>query len=898
MISLSKRIILFSACATSLLTACGQNSRQEKIIHAPEESLPPLIKTALISDKPFFSLALLLKPEADKNRQPRSKDSAFVRAEMLRQLHGKSSPLKKFLITRGLPFGNDTRLLQQTLAFEKNPSTFSKVGFFEDHDLSIRIEIQNETLNSIVSTFEKRSKELGRRLAPQIIKEIAEKSPEDLEQIKRLIGIKEEKVNALVNILKKHEWIFSGYNFSSEEKTQILVLGLVAGVIVDDLSNNKTVQQIIAVAKDINQKVHLLAELCSLVHVMEINKQQIKADWQAMKSTLTQVHSQIDDLRSKADGAAKQSEVSRFIKDALTGRVQKVGDGSFLSERHEISKNIENFVSSAASAANSLDNLLNAAEAITAKVGITLGKDLQNAIATARTISSVVRVTNTIMNAYAGGGVIAALGVFGSGGTGLALLGANPGQSAIAADLRTVKQELKEIKMLQKQMIELQMDTVKMIRDLAIMSQAQHQNEMMLLQEIKGHAMVAEEAARMQAHSKVTSCEQMIEFGLQISRNYKALPFKPTSASTHLLAKNLLFKNLKSKEQLSQFIRSWSSNNFKQCQQAFVDAFSFSSAQESVLKLIINPADANSAIAQFHRNKYSPLVNFLFDQKNKNSLNFFATGLHLPIQRISEIQIKHSYSRVQPESFDHLYDLSTLISVDSLERYIGSLILLAPIVSFDKSTWMAFVSNEQPLDEHYELAWKRARHWFENALTLVQSAIAQETLLSGEVLVSELLPYLQTALKTREDCFQVTNSLSCVIKTNPVLRKNLMNYALHRLRKITRIEDDYKNAFEKLNVEKMEAVLGREFSGQIVKIKSRTENEVLAVRWGDSHSQNFTELPSIAEVYEERVIYSENMGRLLILQETVANAILEMTPTLLNNKEKSGLMNLYLSSEL
>lgn len=894
-----KNATLLAVCTIFVLTACEKkDSRIQPGYSAETAELPPLIKTALISDKPFFSLAQLMKQlNAGPIMLEERSDSALAKAQIHYQLQKKSSPLKKHILTRGLPYSNDIRLLQRTLAFAKNPLAFTKVGFFEEHDLSTRIEIQNQALASIISTFEKRSLDLARKLAPHVIKGIAENSSEDIERIKKLTGVREEKINALVSILQKHEWIFSDYSFSAEEQARLLVIGMIAGIIVDDLSKHKTVQDIIAVAKDIGEKAKILAEVCSLVQVLEMNKAQIRSDWEAMRQAISNAHSQIEDLQSAAGkNSAHTSEIARFIRDALTGRVRKVKEGSFLSEKQEIGKNLETFVASATSAANSLDNLLDAAETIASKVGITFGKDLQNAITTARTISSLVSVTNTVINAYAGGGVIAALGVFGSDGSGFSLLGGNPGQSSLASELHAVKQDLKEIKMLQRQMIELQMSTVKMIRDLALMSQAQHQEEMSLLREIKGHAMVAEEAARMNMHSKITSCEQMIEFGLHNSRNYKATPFHLASTSTQYIARSLLYKNLRTKDQLNQFIRSWSANNFKQCQQALADAFSFSTAQESVLKLLVNPSDVNSAISFFHSARYKPLVNFLHKLQSERSLNLLATGLHLPVQRFSEILSKSSYARTQRESFSHLYDLDTLISTDSLARYVHSLLILAPIVAFDRETWVDYSSNGHALDENYDLAWKRARHWLENAMVLIQSAIAQETLLSGEVLLTELLPFLDESIKTKEDCYQSKGSLTCVIKSNPVLRKNLLNYALYRHLKISPIDEQYKRSFEESDIPTMEALLGSAFIGQIVKIKDSAGKERLHLRWNDSENSFFTELPSVSEIYEEKIVYSENLARLLGLQESVADALVGMTPSFLTSIEKKGLIEIYRSN--
>lgn len=892
--TLSLKLISYGLSALLFLTACERgNSRNRNFQKTEDSGLSNILRTALISEKPFLGLAQLLRPAEGTNILNLDDKSALGRAKMLHRLQQKNSHLKKIFLLRGLPYGNDTRLLQQTLAFDKYPQTFEKTSFFEEHDLSLRIQIQNQALTSIVSAFEKRSLDLARQLTPHILKELGLKSAQDVESIKKLTGIRSDKVELVVAILKKNEWIFSDYNFTADEKTKLIVLGMVAGFIVDELSRNKSVQQIIALAKDLSQKAQLLSEVCSLVQAIEMNKQQIKSDWETMTGSITAAYSQISELRNRTvQDSTKRPEIARFVKGVLTGQIRKTREGSFLSEKQEISKNLEAFVKGASSAANNLDNLLTAAEAITSKVGITLGKDLQNAISTARTVSSLVNVTNTVVNAYAGGGVIAALGVFGTGGSGLALLGGNPGQSTLATDLQEIKQDLKEIKMLQKQMIEMQMDTIKMIRDLALMSQAQHQEEMILLREIKGHAMVAEEAARMKIHSKIAACEQMIEFGLQNSRNYKTTPFQEASIRTHQISKNLLNGNLKTKENLSQFVQSWGSRNFDMCQQAFVEAFSFASAQESVLKLVVNPNDNNSAVAFFYRTKYSPLTKFVSDLQSTRSVNLLSTGLHLPTQRITEIQTKHSYALVNRQNFENLYDLNSLISADSLERYVKSLLLLAPIVAFDKEIWLDYLADDQALEKNYDLAWRRGRHWFESALALIQSAIAQETLLSGEVLVTELLPSLREALSTKEDCHQ-SGSLGCVIRANPVLRKNVLNYALYRIRKVSRIDDEYHKALGELNAAKMETLLGSEFAGHIVKNRNSASQEVLSVRWGDTHSSHWTDLPSLSELHEERITYSENMGRLLELQEKVADALVAMTPALLSTEEKAGLINLY-----
>lgn len=99
------------------------------------------------------------------------------------------------------------------------------------------------------------------------------------------------------------------------------------------------------------------------------------------------------------------------------------------------------------------------------------------------------------------------------------------------------------------------------------------------------------------------------------------------------------------------------------------------------------------------------------------------------------------YSSTNPSSHEN-YEFENLISVKNLERYLGHLLILGPLLEVDKNVWqMSYqeIINTYIANSNTDSNQNTRSHYFlNNALKMVQSSIAQEALLAGEPILLTL----------------------------------------------------------------------------------------------------------------------------------------------------------------
>ena len=831
-----------------------------------------------VSAQPQIALAELLRPylaqDLVKARTAKlTPDVQFV-AEFLREL----TAIKHKYLVGQVPFADDFDLLNGSLLYREDHRSFSSEGFVQKFDWALQVEIQNRAMQSLVQTFTDRAQKIAKELAPYVLREM---SPEDMQSVNGVSGTREEKIQKIVAILKKYDKTLSAYKFSPEDNVKLVVLGLVAGVVADHLANNQTVQQIIAVVTEVKKTVELVQEVAGLVQAIENNKKQMKQDWDKMRQGMNGF---VKDIKEVKLGITEQTraESMRLIDDAVKGRLKEGSGGSFVSTRQELNKNVETFVTSAASAANGLNNILNATEAITTKLGIKLDPGVKEAIKTARQISSAVSVAKNVMAAYATGGLVGALGVFGGDG-GMAVFGGGA-QDAMAADLKEIKKELQEIKRMQVQMLEMQVETMKMIRDLALMLESYHREQMYTLKELKGLTLMNYEAQLINAHQEIRSCEEMLSFAVRMNKNLNDNLFQNNSINVVGLSRDIIYAPLKDAGKMHDFIHSLGEGKFSSCQAGLNKAFASASPKENPIQLVERPEE--NLLNIFYREKYVPLLQRLRALEKDRS--YSALALHIPSSNVSTLQKKELYER-GPDSNRHMESLQNLISAQGLERYAEILLLVSPFMSFDKPAWERFLMDKNALKASYSLSWQRSEAWISNAFTLTQTAISQETLLAGEPLLKNLYFEFADILRAKDDCRVPNGAFSCAVKTNPMLRDNLLMYYLTNYPKVKRGMANYREAVQTKNKDLLVAQLGAEMA-DFVSLRKVNGEDKLVLKWSATDENLVSVFPTADQVWAGDFKYSENMPRLLALQAKLANALLEVTPMYVNDETKEGLL--------
>lgn len=882
----NKSISVF-LCGVLFLSACAQSPNESGgVAEVQKTSAPSRAETDFYnfwsnigaSAQPHLGLATLLRPYVFEGTRKEKSANITLKSSFISDFEKERSAMKrKFLLGR-VPFSEDHDILNGTLIYSENSKAFSSEGFVQEFDLALQVQIQNRAMTSLMDSYKNRAQDVARELAPFILKEV---SAEDLETLNTVSGNREQQIQKIVEVLKKYDKVLSAYEFHPEDNVKLVLLGTVAVVLADELAKNKSLQHFLVVARDVQKTAKLVQEVAALIQVVEDNRSQMKRDWEKMRLGMDGLVHDLNQIK-KGLNPKTRSEGMRLIEDALNGRLKEGSGGSFLTQRQSISKNVELFVSSAAAASDGLNNILNATETISLKLGIRLDPGVRDALNTARQVTAAVSLAKNMMAAYATGGLVGALGVFGGGGGAAAILGG--AQDAMAADLKEIKRELQEIKRLQVQMIEMQVETMKMIRDLAIMLESYHREEMYLLKELKGLQLMQYETTMIETHWQIRACEDMLRFAVLGNKSFDGDLFSIGTINVINLSRDIIYAPLKDKEKLKEFIQSMGEGTLSFCQMGLNRAFANASAKENPVQLIAS--GKTDLLSLFYQEKYIPLLEKLKSLESSRDLS--AMALHMPASNVLTLQKKGLYTkgRVAGISSDQL---RYLISAEGLERYVEALLLLNPVVSFDKDAWKEFLKDKASLKGNYDLAWNRSSVWLKNALALTQTAISQEALLAGEPLLDSLYGDLGEIINSKDDCRAPSNSLVCAVKTNPMLRDNLLMYYLHVSSSFKPFMARYRTAYEKQDISQFKGFFGEPLDGNLAVQEVNGQKRVV-LKWGGSDDRLISVLPSIEEIWAGSLKYSENMSRLLILQEKVVNALLEVTPMYIDEATREDLI--------
>ncbi|MGE9745556.1 hypothetical protein [Bdellovibrio bacteriovorus] len=890
---MNHRIIPLTLSAILTLSACApQKETVREIIRTETQpgaksaqgSLFSFWEQVVAGNNPNPALGRLLIPYLSEQERAQYLKEVPADDRVLSALEADRQMAKNIYLLRQLGFHKDPSVLGFTLNYKYNQMSFSAKGIRDDFNLNLQIQRQNEAMESLLKTYSDRAKKVAEDMAPFFVQQL---SPEDQRKLALAAkGPRAEAIEKTVDILKRYDKVLSAYNFHNDDNTKLVVLGLVAGAVVDQLAKNPNIQDLLRKAKAVMDVAAKVREAASLVQVMQDSRRKLNEDWQNAKGAMEGI---VNDLKKNKWDVEFRPETKveslRFMSDALTGNLQ-VGEGQGpLSEPQIMNKNIETFVSSAASAAGRLDSILNATEKLAANLGINLDPGVKQAIDTARTVTSAVNLAQSMFSAYASGGLIGAMGMI-AGGPGPAILGAVAGnsmQAEMAADLKAIKKELAEIKQLQKQMIEIQVETMKMIRDVAVMVEAYHIEQMTELRSVKSMLVQQIEAQRLLVHTEINACEKMIQYGISMGGD-RSQPYRLGSVRTGEATRHLLKSALQEKGALARFARSSGEKNYETCQLSMTKAFGGMGAFENPIQFVVN--HRADELANFYQDMYLPLFKAL--QNNKLvTYPVYLTGLHLPAATMDALERKVQYAfRKEGALVDGTtYDLENLISADGLERYLENLLVLHPILSYDKADWLGVGENANALKERYQISWNRSHYWLKNALSLTQSAIAQESLMIGE----PLLPALAAKwgeVSGKTDCAKYddpTQGLPCAIRRNAILNQNLLKFVIRERIPVAGLRTHYAAALAAKNTQALELTLGLDFAGKL-KIKEVKDDsgavteKYVVLSWQDKDGVYETRMPSAEEVIPGEIEYTRNMKRLLVLQDKLIEAYLEITP--------------------
>lgn len=873
-----------------VLTSCEKKTKTYIINNSPSqhsESISTgaydkkIINKLLQGDSANLALAEVLSktlgPEYHKGIEELLKSMTGEEVEeMLSTIINDNFTIRKNYLYHQEAYQNDKNFLKNSLYDINNLENahFSSTNML---NVSVLTYMKNKALDEIIKAYTTKANELSQEIANQIILEIPEAIQEaikdqDLDAFKKNL----QKSQQYVDIIDQY---FKNSSINENEQLVLLAAGTIAGTIYYNVKDYPSVRQFIKESKKVVQSAIEIRkkgkEFLVLAKTLDDHISNTGKDIKLLGSSLNGLGNDINiAYRDAKLEFSKPSNIhSRRISDFLYNNVikgKKTSNGdnsSIFSKPVKFSENLTGAVTAAGNISSNLANIIETTNKMANLLGVKLSKDSLELMDRANKIATVARAATIAIQGYAQGGVAGAIGALSAsnfGGMGSAF----GGEDNNAAKFALINLKLDRILENQKVIMERQIETMKMIKDLAIMVDEYHQQEMAALAQLRDLHLVELEFHKSLMHKDIRQCERIINY--QLASIWKDQDYRMDSKSgIHNvdMIKTKFFSNIRNLSDIRRILNAGGINSFAQCQDAFGDAFSNDFSFENPI-LGIFSSDENNELYRWQRDTYLPLVQSLVLFAKTTDLD--PIPLHIPAANFDGLSLKNEIIKTANDSGSYEsdnYHLDNLISVKSLERYLTRLLILYPLFEVDKNVWeLSLEKIVQTYIVNTNLNHKlntRGHYYLSNALKMVQTAIAQETILAGEPLIMNLYQSHKEILA--EDACK---GVICAVRSNRLLMRNFLNLILNqRVRQNSFVLESYKLAYETSSLTQIAEILN---SG--VKASRLTKKEDTIYLDGKY------QLPTPEELRQEKIIYSENMPRLLKMQTLILEALEKVSP--------------------
>ncbi len=830
-------------------------------------------------------------------------------------------------------FGKKTEIYNKLFVDSIISDSFQKKDYQSEVDLLVVSTVhkaQTKALNQILANYDKIIADHSTDVAKQIIVDIAEGDKDLADEV--IIMAKESgnqddfakklaESKKYLDLVDKH---FQASGSNIKEQLTVVATASVGAYIflqVKDTPDFKKLKEkflyIKGKAEEVKKKIDDIKVVAS----------EIKNIWQMngelkdqMSTGLSQMKKGLEDSFNDAKKSIKQDKIEGkklldYINNVvINGNDSKVAkeNPTILAHTKKISEGMKTIASSADKMSKNFDAILSGAERVADIAGVRIPKDLQKAINTARKVSQGVQVASTIASAFLSGGVMPALGVLSSGPVAsmLGLGGSGGPDPEVMAALGRIEGKLDEVLENQKKMLELQMETLKMIRDLALQIDEYHQTEMKYLDSIRDTLLTNLQISKMQMNEDFRMCEAMIEYKSNINKMSSKSRKSLFAAARLEFDFDSFYKDTKDLADMRKFVNGIHEESYNNCQKGIAKVFGSTISEENPVMAINHGSDATNYFT-FNKNIYQPLNSLLKIYASPVVFDS-AIELALPTQKINSLESK-SFAISRRTSDEQVYDtkMDYLVSTKALERYLTSLLIFYPIIDVNKETWNGSLDNIVnsyyrdvlptfgTVLENSQYNISRSFYFLNTALNLVKHSIAQEALLAGDNLIPYIYRDLGTRLLGSESCGAVTASLVdnkwsklnqdrtegdpvCAMRSNSLFLKNFLKYSAYRGLNGQRTLDFYKRAYESKDLQALQ-FFWSEVGVRADKI--REENGVLKLEVMASDKSTKVILPTPSELADENMSYSESMGHLIKLQDKTLNALVKVSPNEFTNVE-------------
>lgn len=899
--------ILLSACSKTIKEIHTESSLREssklESISNPDYFEKKQIEELLNSRYPNIALAEML------SRALSPQDKEIIKEEILQinpeelkaviqTVINNNSEIKEKFLFHGENYQNNQSFLKNSLY---NRDQLRNSPFSSEKLLAVSVfnHVKNKALDEIVSDYKKNASDLSKVFAKKIAIDVS-KSAEATKAIESAANHSKD-VNEFIETLTKNkhyiekvDQYFKKSNLNESEQYAFIVAGVVAGGIYTGIKDHAGFQNFVKEAKKVAQDIKDIKakadQLIVLVNALDKHAQDTKKNAELLKEGLQGArrdfaysYQEVSKEVAKGQGVRSRNMINFLHDNVISGK--KTGNGnnvSIFSKPVHINENIHKSINAAAGISNNLANILNTTKAISDKLGVKLSDSTLKVIDKANKVAAVANAATIAIKGFATGGAlgaISALSASNMGGLGAAL---GAGRDNNAAEFAQINRKLDEILRNQREMMRLQVETMKMVKDLALLVDTYHQEEMRALADLRNLSLVNNEIAKSIQNKSIRSCERLIQFQLSSIWKDREVEFKSDFGINNVkLIKTGFLGNIKSLKDIRSIINAGEMNTFANCQDGIAEAFGAEINKENPVLAIFNTSEEKDLL-RFQKETYLPLLNALY--AFNGTTNFDSIPLHIPASNFEGQKFK---STIMSEDFrsgtdSSHYHLDELLSAKSLERYLSRLLIVYPLLEMDKPVWnstskdiiRSYLTQAESNAENI-----RSYYYLMNSLKMVQSAIAQETILAGEPILHDLHKNFRRQLFSVENCSEVQKKIDapldliCSVRSNKLLMKNLLNYSLSfQMRK--RIAE-YAEAFDK----KDRVALASFFNNAIdsKRINEKLELEVI-VNEGFPVAKYTLALPTPEELQDEKIMYSENLPRLLDMQTLILEALEKVDP--------------------
>ena len=618
----------------------------------------------LTKDKNNFSLAKIFATHvsaSDKDKVQRYIEENLSNEELMLIIErvGKNYDQKKnAYLYHDAPWAADNDLVENSLMRLDEVSTENLSSLEQQLIIETSAKIRNKFLEDILTTYTQALESSSVELSSNFAVELENNNPQLINEIETDLqnNKKDSAITKLKNGLQQLEYFNYLRQDAAITDSELVIIGLsgaIAYKIYDQIKDKKTfkdIKKLIKEAKEFKNKIDKAAKIVNAIKDLRKNTSQDIEDFKIAtqklsKSTGALIDAVKKDLdKNPEENLTLKKQINILYKDLFTkkGRSdshKKDGIGSYENYVKDIDNNLNTMSNSFSNMATNFDTIVNNSILLADTLGIKLGKDALKVVKSAQTVSKIINLAaNTFKGFVAGGYVGGAVALAGSS----QLFGENQEvaeQSRVLAQLAEMDMKLDEILKLQRQTIQLQLDTMKMIRDLALMIDDFHQKEIRALTELKDESLTNTELSKTLLNHDIRKCESLIEYQLlDINSNKQMYSFRMIDADLMNLAHENFYGNLRKFQSFESIVRSTHFEGFSDCQNGINDAFGKLSIEENPI-LATYSSDGEKNFITFQREVYRPLVDEINTVMNDNfSLQF---PLHLPMRSMKNLGHKY-----------------------------------------------------------------------------------------------------------------------------------------------------------------------------------------------------------------------------------------------------------------